>query len=107
MSVYTLNLDKKIQKTLEKEFETIQPSVVLEEETNESEGGSNIPKKDVSSALNKLIDSLNHKKWIERKKALERAEVILKATAYSIKAKGLNDFVSTIRQRLEDSILQV
>ena len=44
---------------------------------------------------------------MEKKKALEEAQSIFKSTGYNIKSKGLNEFITILKERIEDSNLQV
>lgn len=113
--IYINDLPKPSKAALEKEFEKIQPEEMKTnipgaggvEDNDDNDNDSTVVRKDVSNALNSLAEDLRHLKWIKRKQALEKAENIIKSAGMSIKNKGLIDFVTILKERLDDSIVQV
>ena len=87
-------LNPQMKKTVESKLEHIQPA--------EEEIDDNLPRKEISSQINKLSSKLTDIKWTVRKDALIEASKIIKS-AGKITSKGLKDFTALVKQRLLDS----
>jgi hypothetical protein len=91
---YLVDVNPQIKKTIESKFDKITPM--------EMEHDENLPKKDVSQLMVKILPKLSDARWQVRKEGLTEATKILSG-AGKVSTKGLTDFVTAVKSKLSDA----
>lgn len=108
---YLQDVNQSIMKTLDAEMKKVNvnakatPTVEIfgVKGGAKTDVGQAAPTADVSGALNALIPNLESSNWQTRKEALEQGLTILASASYNIKPNGLENFMTVIGKRVEDS----